>query len=215
MHPAARLQAAQPPRSGRRARQLEGHRRHWCAHVGETAFDLYNQKHFLLLEGNERFYIETKVSVGEINGQEITGSCDLYDRVTGTVIDHKTCGPTILNSYRRKRDPGDQCRVKLIYMDVAGSRRTSSIGSWLRSFPQRRGWMRLTYGTRRTTSRLRSMLSNASTEFSKRLATSVLLPLSCYRQPMRTAHDASSSETNQLILKGDAQETQQAESMHR
>jgi hypothetical protein len=91
----------------------------WKATVGtgvhlwaEGAFDQYNQNHYLLLEGNERFYIETRVNVGEINGVPIAGSCDLYDRVTGTVIDHKTCKPTILDTYRRKRDPGQQYRVQ-------------------------------------------------------------------------------------------------------
>jgi hypothetical protein len=77
----------------------------------ETAFDLYNVNNAPLLGGQERFYIETKVSVGEINGTEITGSCDLYDRVTQSVVDHKTCGKTRLAAYRRK-GPGPQYRAQ-------------------------------------------------------------------------------------------------------
>jgi hypothetical protein len=68
----------------------------WKATVGtgvhmwlETALDRYNLQHYELLGYNERFYIETKVGVGEINAESITGHCDVYDRVTGTVIDWK------------------------------------------------------------------------------------------------------------------------------
>jgi hypothetical protein len=91
----------------------------WKATVGtgghmwlETAMDRYNLQHYELLGYNERFYIETKVNVGEVNGVPITGSCDVYDRVTGTVIDWKFPGPTILKGYQRKRDPGDQYRAQ-------------------------------------------------------------------------------------------------------
>jgi hypothetical protein len=75
----------------------------------EEVFDRYNLRNASYLEGQERFYIETRVSVGEVNGVEITGSCDLYDRVTGTVVDHKFPGPTMLNKYRKK-GPGKQYR---------------------------------------------------------------------------------------------------------
>jgi hypothetical protein len=90
----------------------------WKATVGtgihlwlETAFDRYNLDHAPLLDGQERFYIETKVSVGEVNGRELTGSCDLYDRVTHTVLDHKTTSPTRLADYRR-HGPGEQYRTQ-------------------------------------------------------------------------------------------------------
>ena len=94
-------------------------RPNWKATVGtgthmwlETAFDLYNVKNAELLNGNERWYIETRVNVGEVNGVPMTGSCDLYDRLTGTVIDHKTVNPTFLDKYRRQRNPGQQYRVQ-------------------------------------------------------------------------------------------------------
>lgn len=93
-------------------------RPNWKATVGtgthmwlETAFDRYNLANALRYDGQERFYIETRVNVGEVNGEIITGSCDLYDRVTGTVVDHKTNGPTMLNKYRKK-GPGQQYRVQ-------------------------------------------------------------------------------------------------------
>jgi hypothetical protein len=76
----------------------------WKATVGtaihmwlETAFDRYNLEHAHLLDGQERFYID--------------GSCDLYDRVTHTVLDHKTTGPTRLAEYRR-HGPGEQYRTQ-------------------------------------------------------------------------------------------------------
>lgn len=52
--------------------------------------------------GQERWYIETRVDVGEVDGETVTGSCDVFDRVTGTVIDWKTTGPTMLKKYVRK-----------------------------------------------------------------------------------------------------------------
>jgi hypothetical protein len=88
----------------------------WKATVGtgghmwlETAFDRYNLLNAQYLNGQERFYIETKVNVGEYNGKPLTGSCDLYDRVTGIVVDHKFPGPTMIEKYRRK-GPGQQYR---------------------------------------------------------------------------------------------------------
>jgi len=90
----------------------------WKATVGtgthlwmETAFDRYNLANAQFLNGQERFYIETRVNVGEVNGVPITGSCDVYDRVTGTVVDWKTCGPTILEK-RRRKGPGQQYRIQ-------------------------------------------------------------------------------------------------------
>lgn len=90
----------------------------WLATIGtgthlwlETAFDLYNTQNAHLMGGQERFYVETKVSVGEVNGVEITGSCDLYDRVTETVVDHKVVGPTQLTKYKR-HGPSDQYRTQ-------------------------------------------------------------------------------------------------------
>ena len=56
--------------------------------------------------GQERFYIEEKVNAGQINGETIEGSCDLYDRVTGGVVDWKTNGPTILAKNRKNCRPG-------------------------------------------------------------------------------------------------------------
>jgi hypothetical protein len=90
----------------------------WKATIGtgahmwlETAFDGYNLTHAPDLDGQERFYIETKVSVGDVNGAEILGSCDLYDRITNTVVDHKTVGPTQLATYKRK-GPSEQYRIQ-------------------------------------------------------------------------------------------------------
>jgi len=90
----------------------------WKAFIGtgthlnlEGVFDRYNLDHYAELDGQERFYIETKVSVGEVNGVEVTGSCDLYDRMTGTVVDHKVVGDWMLGNYRKK-GPGDQYRIQ-------------------------------------------------------------------------------------------------------
>jgi len=57
-------------------------------------------------EGTARWLTETKVDVGEIAGIPITGRADLYDRITGTSIDHKCVGITTLRAARAGRvDP--------------------------------------------------------------------------------------------------------------
>jgi hypothetical protein len=61
--------------------------------------------------GHERFWLEQRVTVGQVGGVDIDGSCDVYDRATATVIDWKTCGPTQLTKYRRL-GPGPQYRAQ-------------------------------------------------------------------------------------------------------
>ena len=58
-----------------------------------------------------RWRIEEKVTVGTINGEDIDGSCDLYDTITATVIDWKTCGKTRLDKYKR-HGPDPDYRVQ-------------------------------------------------------------------------------------------------------
>lgn len=55
--------------------------------------------------------IEEKLNIGKIGEHEITGSCDLYDLETNTVIDHKIVGQTKLNEVPKK-GPGDQYRIQ-------------------------------------------------------------------------------------------------------
>lgn len=57
----------------------------------------------------DRFYLEERVTVGQVDGAEITGSCDVYDRVTATVIDWKVVGEDKLRRYRLD-GPGEQYR---------------------------------------------------------------------------------------------------------
>lgn len=62
--------------------------------------------------GVERWLIEERVTVGvDANGNPITGSCDLFDRATGTVIDHKFVGPKQLRKYKAQ-GPSDTYRVQ-------------------------------------------------------------------------------------------------------
>lgn len=56
-----------------------------------------------------RYIVETRVSVGEILGQDITGSCDLY--VDATVVDFKVVGDDQLRKYKTQ-GPGEQYRTQ-------------------------------------------------------------------------------------------------------
>lgn len=71
------------------------------------AFDTKHGNH-----GIERWLIEQRVTVGKLaDGTPISGHVDLFDRVTGTVVDWKSVGPTQLRKYRSK-GPGDQYRTQ-------------------------------------------------------------------------------------------------------
>lgn len=91
----------------------------WKATVGtalhawlETVLDQANVDYEAKTKsGQERFLVETKVTVGQILDQDIDGSCDVYDRATATVIDWKSVGPTQLTKYK-KLGPGPQYRAQ-------------------------------------------------------------------------------------------------------
>ncbi|UEJ82668.1 hypothetical protein Bra3105_17860 [Brachybacterium halotolerans subsp. kimchii] len=48
--------------------------------------------------GRGRWLVEQRVYVGMIGPHPITGSCDLYDQATGTVLDHKIVGAETLRT---------------------------------------------------------------------------------------------------------------------
>lgn len=55
---------------------------------------------FNVAVGEQRFLVEHRVSVGEVNGVDITGNVDLYDAATAEVTDWKVVGVTTLGSAR-------------------------------------------------------------------------------------------------------------------
>lgn len=57
------------------------------------------------------FFCEAKVDVGEIRGQHITGSCDLFHVPSGTVIDYKLVGATTLRQAKAS-GPSDTYRAQ-------------------------------------------------------------------------------------------------------
>lgn len=93
----------------------------WKATVGtychsglEDVFDTFNQRTAIAesdMLGQERFLIEETLYCGQIGPQPLLGHCDLYDRVTNTVVDWKTCGPTQLKKYKTN-GPGEQYRAQ-------------------------------------------------------------------------------------------------------
>lgn len=65
-----------------------------------------------IYEVDADYITETKVSVGEVRGQEITGHMDLYHLPTGTAIDWKVVGKSRLAIYKTK-GPGPQYRTQI------------------------------------------------------------------------------------------------------
>lgn len=57
-----------------------------------------------------RYWCEIRVNVGEILGQPIEGSSDLY--VDGTVVDYKIVGSPTLRRVKKDEHPGEQYRVQ-------------------------------------------------------------------------------------------------------
>lgn len=55
-----------------------------------------------------RFLLEHKVDIGEVDGEPIVGSCDLYDRVTARSIDWKISGPDMIRKIKSAGRPGQQ-----------------------------------------------------------------------------------------------------------
>jgi hypothetical protein len=88
----------------------------WKATVGTAVHswleDVFTADPEIQASGLQRWCTETRVDVGEVPGiGHITGSCDLYDRVTGTVLDHKCVGPAQLKKYRAN-GPSQQYRTQ-------------------------------------------------------------------------------------------------------
>jgi hypothetical protein len=82
-----------------------------CVHTGiEQVFIRDNRRWSAEVgPGYERWACETRVDVGDINGAVIDGSCDLYDRITASVVDWKVVGPAMLKHYKAD-GPGPQYR---------------------------------------------------------------------------------------------------------
>ena len=94
--------------------------------------------------GLTRWITEATVSVGEILGHSITGHCDLYDRVTGTVVDWKTVGPTQLTKYKAK-GPGQQYRAQAHLYGRGWARRGQDVRRVAVMFLPRNGELREAY----------------------------------------------------------------------
>lgn len=88
-----------------------------------------------------RWLTELRVSVGEILGVDITGSCDLYDRVTATALDWKIVGATPLKKYRSK-GPGDQYRSQIHLYGRGLIRRGLPVDTVVIAFLPRNGELR-------------------------------------------------------------------------
>ncbi|HEU4544476.1 MAG TPA: hypothetical protein VFR23_25320 [Jiangellaceae bacterium] len=85
----------------------------WQPYVGVS---VHAQLEQIFLEAglNGRWATETKVWVGDIDGQEIHGQCDLLDARLGgeTVVDFKTASKTRLKAVKSSGQPSQRYRVQ-------------------------------------------------------------------------------------------------------
>ena len=64
--------------------------------------------------GRARYLLEQTVSVGTIGGVEITGKCDCFDTLSGTVVDHKSKSRTrMIEARRHGADPVNRVQAHL------------------------------------------------------------------------------------------------------
>ena len=75
----------------------------WLPTIGNAIHDWaeYQILKHLMTTGSDRYITEGRVTVGTVGGQEISGSSDLFDTWTGTVVYYKLVGTTSLNQTRR------------------------------------------------------------------------------------------------------------------
>ena len=105
----------------------------------EEAFTAANSGH-----DHTRWLVEMRVSVGEVAGVEVTGSADLYDRTTATVIDYKVVGPTQLKKYK-SNGPGEQYRSQIHLYGRGFTRRNVPVERVMIAFLPRDGELRDAY----------------------------------------------------------------------
>lgn len=66
----------------------------------QNAVDAHNHAMFRRHGCDARFLTEQRVVVGAYDGTQVAGTCDLFDVVTGTVVDYKVVGDTTLRKVR-------------------------------------------------------------------------------------------------------------------
>lgn len=91
-----------------------------------------------------RWVVEATVSCGELGGRDLAGHCDLYDRVTGTVVDWKTVGPTQLKKYKA-HGPGAQYRAQAHLYGRGWARRGQTVRRVAVMFLPRNGELKEAY----------------------------------------------------------------------
>lgn len=92
----------------------EPQKMNWKADIGtamhaelEGAFEAANSS------PARRWVTEQRVTVGQVGGVDITGSLDLYDEYTHTVMDHKLVGKNTLSKVRSSGQPPIVYRVQI------------------------------------------------------------------------------------------------------
>jgi hypothetical protein len=80
----------------------------WLPTIG-TAVHAWLAEQFT---GSPRWLVETRVDVGELNGVPITGSADLYDLASHTVVDWKVVGRPTLQTVKADGGPSPQYRTQ-------------------------------------------------------------------------------------------------------
>ncbi|MFI6910136.1 hypothetical protein ACIBKY_53410 [Nonomuraea sp. NPDC050394] len=75
-------------------------------------------------EGVDRYQLEQRVTVGQVNGEDISGNSDLY--IDGVVWDWKIPGGSTLRQYKKDDHPGEQYEVQA---------HTYGLGWELRGYP--------------------------------------------------------------------------------
>lgn len=87
----------------------------WKPFIGTAGHKMLEEvfaRHSMDRCGGGRWWIETRVHVGDVDGQPVHGSCDLYDEATGTVVDWKFTTRNKIRETYRPHGPGSQYRAQ-------------------------------------------------------------------------------------------------------
>ena len=112
----------------------------WLPTIGTAVHAWEEEKFTAANSGHDhiRWLTEVRVCVGHIGGQPCTGSLDLYDRVTATIIDHKIVGQSTLTKVKR-HGPGEQYEGQIDMYGVGLAARGLPVDNVMIAFLPRNG----------------------------------------------------------------------------
>lgn len=107
----------------------------WLAH----AIDKWDAAHGRIKTDERRYLVEHRVTANAA-GIDVSGTCDLFDVETGTIIDHKIVGPTALKTYRSS-GPSNRYRTQVHVYGLGMEQQGRTVTTVALAFFPRNGYL--------------------------------------------------------------------------